>query len=84
MKSALLVNIVQPSLIKFPRGQWLCMVLELYLVNKYNTSILKGEYGSFVTGTMMWGGCSGTTLVIDQCSTTDQWSNFNRRAKPNT
>ena len=48
---------------KFPRGQWLCMVLELYLVEKYNTSILKGEYGSFVTGTMKWGGGSGTTLV---------------------
>ena len=51
----LLVNMVRPSLIKFPRGQWLCMVLELYLVKKYNTSILKGEYGSFVTGTMRWG-----------------------------
>ena len=56
---SLLVNMVRPSLIKFPRGQWLCMVLELYLVKKYNTSILKGEYGSFVTGTMRWGGGSG-------------------------
>ena len=59
----LLVNMVRPSLIKFPRGQWLCMVLELCLVKKHNTSILKGEYGSFVTGTMRWGGGSGTTLV---------------------
>ena len=60
---SLLVNMVRPSLIKFPRGQWLCMVLELYLVKKYNTSILKGEYGSFVIGTMRWGGGSGTRLV---------------------
>ena len=60
---SLLVNMVRPSLIKFPRGQWLCMVLELYLVKKYNTSILKGEYGSFVTGTMRWGGSSGATQV---------------------
>ena len=60
---SLLVNMARPSLIEFPRGQWLCMVLELYLVKKYNTSILKGEYGSFVIGTMRWGGGSGTTLL---------------------
>ena len=37
----LLVNTVQAFLIKFPHGQWSYKVLELYLVAKHNTSILK-------------------------------------------
>ena len=38
---ALLVNTVQAFLIKFPHGQWSYEVLELYLVTKHNTTILK-------------------------------------------
>ena len=64
----LLVNMVRPSLIKFPRGQWLCMVLELYLVKKYNTSY------SRVSTAHLWLGLWGGVVVVLH------WSNFNRRA----